>query len=52
MEGGAIGLRATGAIALCVMLYWHKELINRLKDLEIELDIYGGYIDDTVYLTN
>ena len=51
-EGGAIGLRATGAVALCVMLYWHREVRRRLKTLKIELDIYGGFVDDVALLTD
>ena len=52
MEGGAIGLRATGSIALCVMAYWHIEFIKRLKQLDIEMDVYGGFVDDTLLLTD
>ena len=49
-EGGAIGLRATGLIALCVMAYWHREFLRRLKLLRIEMDIYKGFVDDTTLL--
>ena len=42
----------TGAVALCVMSYWNKQLVNRLKKLEIEFDVYEGYVDDVTFVTD
>ena len=51
-EVEAIGLRCTGAVALCVKAHWNKELVNRLKKLEIEFDVYQGYVDDVTFVTD
>ena len=51
-EGGAIGLRLTGAVALCVMVWWDRQLSMKLTVLKIELDLYKRFVDDTGVMTD
>ena len=45
-------MRCTGAVALCVMAYWNKELVRRLNSLKIVFNVYKAYVDDVTFLTD
>ena len=45
-------MRSTGAVAQCIMAYWHKELVKKLKIINIDLDFYEGYVDDITLVTD
>ena len=45
-SGGAIGLRATCAIARVTMNKWDELWNRRLKDLNLEQELYTRYMDD------
>ena len=45
-KGGPIGLDLTGSIAQVFMIWWDKEFIKRITELQIELDMDTRYVDD------
>ena len=45
-KGGAIGLRATCAIARVVMNMWDDLWTQKLRDLNIRVELYTRYMDD------
>ena len=45
-SGGAIGLRATCAIARVTMNVWDKLWRGKLKDLNLRQEVYTRYMDD------
>ena len=48
LDGGPIGDKLTTAIADCFMLDWDNRVIQKLKDLEINLKGYKRFFDDTI----
>ena len=46
-EGGAIGMEITGVVAQIFMVWWDKQLINKLAEVNIHLDLHERYVDDT-----
>ena len=46
VSGGPIGLELTGVLARIVMIWWDKEYLKKLKNLNIKLLLYKRYIDD------
>ena len=48
LDGGSIGDKLTTAIADCFMLDWDNRVIQKLKDLEINLKGYKRFFDDTI----
>ena len=46
-EGGAIGMELTGVIAQIFMVWWDKELQNRLQKIDFQLRLHERYVDDT-----
>ena len=49
-EGGPIGLRLSGAVASIVMMIWDSKVTEKMSANEIELLMYGRYVDDGNYL--
>ena len=45
-SGGAIGLRATCAIARVTMTVWDKLWRKRIEDLNLRIELYTRYMDD------
>ena len=45
-SGGAIGLRATCAIARVTMNVWDKLWGKRIEDLNLRIELYTRYMDD------
>ena len=50
-KGGPIGLRCTGEMADCFMVDWDKELMKKLDQVGIKLDIYSRFKDDINVVT-
>ena len=46
-EGGAIGMELTGVVAQIFMVWWDKELQERLRKINFQLKLYERYLDDT-----
>ena len=46
-EGGAIGVGLAGEVANLFMVWWDRTFIDRVKENEIDLAMYGRYVDDT-----
>ena len=46
MNGGAIGLEMTGEIAGVFMMWWDKQLRERLDEEGIDVCMYKRYVDD------
>ena len=49
---GAIGSELTGEIARNVMIYGDKKFLKKVKDLGINVDLYGRYVDDVITALN
>ena len=49
-EGGAIGIDLTGELAKIYMTWWDKELLAKLRELEIDPILYKRYVDDIVII--
>ena len=47
-DGGAIGSDLTGELARIVMLLWNEKFLAKLKDLNINPDVYKRYVDDII----
>ena len=45
-HGGPIGLKLTGEIADCLMIDWDKQLLAKLKSLEMIPNVYTRFKDD------
>ena len=45
-EGGPIGLKLTGEIADCLMIYWDKQLLEELKKYNMIPEVYTRFKDD------
>ena len=45
-EGGAIGVGLAGEVANLFMVWWDRTFIDRVKENEIDLAMYGRYVDD------
>ena len=45
-EGGAIGMDITGELAKVFMTWWDKQMLQRLRELEIDPVLYKRYVDD------
>ena len=45
-SGGPIGLDLTGVLARMVMIWWDGQFIEKLKELDIKLEMHKRYIDD------
>ena len=45
-QGGPIGLKLTGEIADCLMIYWDKKLLTELKAHDIVPEVYSRFKDD------
>ena len=52
MEGGSIGLRATGSVARAVMAAWIEEFHSRVQRLGITVYLLGKYVDDVAQVTS
>ena len=50
-KGGPIGLKLTGEIADCLMIYWDQKLLQKLKNLEIIPEVYTRFKDDITIVT-
>ena len=46
-EGGAIGMELTGVVAQIFMVWWDKQLSNKLQELDIRLKLHERYVDDS-----
>ena len=45
-EGGAIGVDLTGELAKVFMTWWDKQVIQRMRSLEMDPILYKRYVDD------
>ena len=46
-KGGAIGMELTGVVAQIFMVWWDKEFIRKLQEVNIRLKLHERYVDDT-----
>ena len=46
-KGGPIGMELTGVVAQIFMVWWDKEFVKRLNDVNIQLRLHERYVDDT-----
>ena len=46
-KGGAIGMELTGVVAQIFMVWWDKEFIRKLQEVDIRLKLHERYVDDT-----
>ena len=46
-QGGAIGVGIAGDVATLFMVWWDRELKNRLRRQNIDVLLYKRYVDDT-----
>ena len=46
-KGGPIGMELTGVVAQIFMVWWDKEFVRRLNDVNIRLRLHERYVDDT-----
>ena len=51
-EGGAIGMDITGELAKVFMVWWDKQILQKLRDLEIGPVVYKRYVDDVNMATD
>ena len=45
-EGGAIGMDITGELAKVFMVWWDKQVLQKLRGLDMEPGLYKRYVDD------
>ena len=45
--GGAIGMELTGVIAQVFMVWWDRQLTNKLEEVNIRPKLHERYVDDT-----
>jgi hypothetical protein len=50
-EGGAIGMELTGVVAQIFMVWWDRQLTEKLREINIALKLHERYVDDTNILT-
>ena len=50
-KGGPIGVRCTGEMADCFMVDWDKRLMEKLRLVGIELEVYARFKDDIDVVT-
>ena len=50
-DGGPIGDELSQAIARLVMIWWDEEFLKKCKQLEIDIEMYIRYVDDTNIVT-
>ena len=46
-EGGPIGLELTGVVAQVFMVWWDRQLIERLNKINVKLKMHQRYVDDS-----
>ena len=46
-EGGAIGMELTGVVAQIFMVWWDKQLVEKLQEVNVDLRLHERYVDDT-----
>ena len=51
-EGGAIGMDITGELAKVFMVWWDKQVLQKLSDLGISPSLYKRYVDDVNVATD
>ena len=47
-EGGSIGSDATGELTRIYMLLWDEKMIDEVRSLGLNIDLYRRYVDDMV----
>ena len=50
-EGGAIGMELTGVVAQIFMVWWDRQLNNKLQEVDVHLSLHERYVDDTNIIT-
>ena len=45
-KGGAIGVGIAGVVAVLFMVWWDKQLLQKLHDHAYIIHLYGRYVDD------
>ena len=50
-EGGAIGMEITGVVAQIFMVWWDRQLVRKLNEVNIQLNLHERYVDDTNAVT-
>ena len=50
-EGGAIGMEITGVVAQIFMVWWDRQLRQKLDEVNIQLNLHERYVDDTNVVT-
>ena len=45
-EGGAIGMDITGELAKVFMTWWDKQMVQRMRQLDLDPILYKRYVDD------
>ena len=50
-SGSATGLDETGELADTLMLWWDREFLKRLDELNILVDLFTRFKDDTSIIT-
>lgn len=51
-EGGAIGLELVGVVANIYMCWWDKQLIDKVTENNMILELYKRYVDDSNMVVN
>ena len=46
-KGGAIGMELTGVVAQIFMVWWDRQFISKLEQIDIRLKLHERYVDDT-----
>ena len=46
-KGGAIGMELTGVVAQIFMVWWDRQFIHKLEQINIRLKLHERYIDDS-----
>ena len=46
-KGGAIGMEITGVVAQIFMVWWDRQLQNRLDEVDFKLKMHERYVDDS-----
>ena len=46
-EGGPIGMEITGVVAQVFMVWWDRQLTERMNQINFKLKMHQRYVDDT-----